>query len=151
MGKRGRTHETHTVLSGHFLSFMKKEVMIKVDLSGNTVWPPASGFQKLAKIDLLSTHVNVARFARDWMRLFRWISNTVLSMVVNSEGWIWKGRNCVVNKKFYCWSCWGMTFHCGGPLGKRLALQRVYIVAVDFVAVVVGMRTKSRPVYRCLP
>ena len=42
-------------------------------MSGNTVWPQASGFQKLAKIDhfgifneLLSTqNVNVARFARN--------------------------------------------------------------------------------------
>ena len=32
-----------------------------MDLSGNTVWPQASGFQKLAKMD----HVNVARFARN--------------------------------------------------------------------------------------
>ena len=24
---------------------------IKIDLSGNTVWPQASGFQKLAKLD----------------------------------------------------------------------------------------------------
>ena len=46
--------------------------LFKTDLSGNTVWPQASGFQKLAKIDhfghfkqLLSTqNVNVARFAR---------------------------------------------------------------------------------------
>ena len=47
---------------------------IKNDLSGNTVWPQASGFQKLVKIDyffcifneLLSTqNVNVARFARN--------------------------------------------------------------------------------------
>ena len=46
----------------------------KTDLSGNTVWPQASVFQKLAKIgpflalfnELLSTqNVNVARFARN--------------------------------------------------------------------------------------
>ena len=43
------------------------------DLSGNTVWPQVSGFQKLAKMNhlgifdqLLSTqNVNVARFARN--------------------------------------------------------------------------------------
>ena len=43
------------------------------DLSGNTVWPQVTGFQKLAKIDhfgifdeFLSIHnVNVARFARN--------------------------------------------------------------------------------------
>ena len=41
--------------------------LIKSDLSGNTVWPQASGFQKLAKTgQLLSTqNVNVARFARN--------------------------------------------------------------------------------------
>ena len=33
----------------HFPPFF---VPIKTDLSGNTVWPQASGFQKLAKIDL---------------------------------------------------------------------------------------------------
>ena len=70
--------------------------LIKIDLSGNTVLPQASGFQKLAKIDhfgifgkLLSTqNVIVARFAHNaecdffcdfqtpWlkMRHFRWNS-----------------------------------------------------------------------------
>ena len=43
---------------------------IKTDLSGNTVWPQASVFQKLAKIDhcwhfLSKQDVNVARFARN--------------------------------------------------------------------------------------
>ena len=46
---------------------------LKIDLSGNTYWPQASGFQKLAKStifgifnELLSTqYVNVARFARN--------------------------------------------------------------------------------------
>ena len=47
--------------------------LLKIDISGNTVWPQALGFLKLAKIDnfgifneLLSTqNVNVARFARN--------------------------------------------------------------------------------------
>ena len=46
---------------------------IKVNLSGNTVWPQATGFQNIAKIDhiwhfneILSTqNVNVDRFARN--------------------------------------------------------------------------------------
>ena len=41
---------------------------IKTDLSGNTVWPQASGFQKLAKMDhfwAFIINVNVARFARN--------------------------------------------------------------------------------------
>ena len=33
------------------LSFSTNFCPIKVDLSGNTVWPQASGFQKLAKMD----------------------------------------------------------------------------------------------------
>ena len=46
---------------------------IKIDISGNTFWPQALGFQKLAKMnifgifnELLSTHyVNVVHFARN--------------------------------------------------------------------------------------
>ena len=43
---------------------------IKTDMSGNTVWPQASGFQKLAKMDhfeltFVPQNVNVARFARN--------------------------------------------------------------------------------------
>ena len=33
------------------LAFSTNFCPIKIDLSGNTVWPQASGFQKLAKID----------------------------------------------------------------------------------------------------
>ena len=56
------------------LEFFTNFCPIKIDLPGNTVWPQASGFQKLAKIDifwhfllpLLSTqNVNVARSARN--------------------------------------------------------------------------------------
>ena len=59
---------------------------IKTDMSGNSVWPKASDFQKLVKLtifgifdDLLSTqNVNVARFARnvEW-DFFVWFSNTL--------------------------------------------------------------------------
>ena len=60
-------------LSFPILAFSTNFCPIKVYLSGNTVRPQASGFQKLAKIDpfgifneLLSTqNVNVARFARN--------------------------------------------------------------------------------------
>ena len=34
-----------------FLAFSTNFCPIKIDLSGNTVWPQASGFQKLAKMD----------------------------------------------------------------------------------------------------
>ena len=55
------------------LAFFTIFCTIKSDLSGNTVWPQASGFQKLAKLtifgifnELLSTqNENVARFARN--------------------------------------------------------------------------------------
>ena len=55
------------------LAFSTNFCPIRADLSGNTFWPQASGFQKLAKLDhfgifnqLLSTqNVNVARFARN--------------------------------------------------------------------------------------
>ena len=56
------------------LAFSTNFCPIKSDLSGNTVGPQASGFQKLVKMDdfffifyqLLSTqNVNVARFARN--------------------------------------------------------------------------------------
>ena len=33
------------------LAFSTNFCPIKIDLSGNTVWPQASGFQKLAKMD----------------------------------------------------------------------------------------------------
>ena len=67
---------------------------IKSDLSGNTVWPQAWGFQKLAKLTffgLLSTqNINVARFARnvEWdffcdfqnikWNFLEWFSNRVV-------------------------------------------------------------------------
>ena len=55
------------------LAFSINFCPIQSDLSGNTVWPQASVFQKLVKIDcfgvfneLLSIqNVNVARFARN--------------------------------------------------------------------------------------
>ena len=51
-------------------------------LSGNTVWPQASGFQKLAKIyhlyEVLSTQsITVACLARNVERDFFWFLNTV--------------------------------------------------------------------------
>ena len=59
---------------------------IKTDLSGNTVWPQASGFQKLAKMDnfwhfqLTFVHSKCKRSSlrsQCWKRLFLWFSNTV--------------------------------------------------------------------------
>ena len=48
------------------MAFSTNVFPIKIDLSGKTVWPEASGFQKLYKSDLLSTQIiKVARFARN--------------------------------------------------------------------------------------
>ena len=48
------------------LAFSTNFCPIKTDFSGNTVWPQASVFQKLAKLTIII-----------WMRLFLWFSNTV--------------------------------------------------------------------------
>ena len=56
---------------------------IKSDLSGNTVWPHASGFQKLAKMDHFwhfwwtFVHSKCKCSPQSWMRLFCRFSNTV--------------------------------------------------------------------------
>ena len=73
------------------LAFSNNFCPIKTDLSGNTVWPQASGFQKLAKTDqflhfwLTFVHSKCKRsslLSQCWMRLFLWISNTVCYVVL---------------------------------------------------------------------
>ena len=68
------------------LAFSSMFCLIKTDLSGNTVWPRASGFQKLAKMvhlrhfSLTFVHSKCKRSSlrsQYWMRLFLWFSNTV--------------------------------------------------------------------------
>ena len=65
----------------------------KVDLSGNTVWPQASGFEKLAKMDsfwhfwLTFVHSKCKRSSQCWMRLFLWFSNTVSSVAKSFSHW----------------------------------------------------------------
>ena len=70
------------------LAFSTNFCSIESDLSGNTVWPQALGFQNSPKQSIFGTfnkllstqNVNVARFARNVvMRLFLWFSNTVAS------------------------------------------------------------------------
>ena len=60
---------------------------IKTDLSGNTVWPQALCFQKLAKLDyfwhfkLTFVHSKCecsSLRSQCWMRLFLWFSNSVV-------------------------------------------------------------------------
>ena len=71
------------------LAFSTNFCPVKIDLSGNTVWPQASGFQNLAKMDLFwhleltFDHSNCKRSllrSQCWMRLFLWLSNTVLHL-----------------------------------------------------------------------
>ena len=72
------------------LAFSTKFCPIKTDLSGNTVWPQASAFQKLAKMDQFwhffinfCLHSKCKRNwlrSQCWMRLFLWFSNTVHKM-----------------------------------------------------------------------
>ena len=61
---------TMSHLNFWILAFCTIFCPIKTDLSGNTVWPQASGFQKLAKMEhfwhfWLTQNVNVAGFARN--------------------------------------------------------------------------------------
>ena len=65
---------------------------LKIDLSGNTYWPQAVGFQKLAN-RFLAFLMNVSPFkckrsslrSQYWMRLFLWFSTTVISKVGESN------------------------------------------------------------------
>ena len=50
-------------LNFSILAFSTNFCPVKIDLSGNTVWPQASGFQKLAKMDNFLSFV--ARFPRN--------------------------------------------------------------------------------------
>ena len=94
-GQQGSiTREGHSVwispkisqLNFWILAFFTDFCPIKTDLSGNTVWPQASGLQKLAKMDhfwhfsLTFVHSKCKRSSlrsQHWMRLFLWFSNTV--------------------------------------------------------------------------
>ena len=79
----------HCLRITHFLilAYSTNFCPIKSDLSGNTVWPQASDFQKLAKTEyfwhfqltfvLLKCKRSSLR-SQCWMRLFLWFSNTVL-------------------------------------------------------------------------
>ena len=72
------------------LAFFTNFCPIKSDLSGNTIWPQAPSFQKLAKIDhfghfwLTFVHSKCKRSSfrsQCWMRPFLWFSNTVWSIL----------------------------------------------------------------------
>ena len=72
------------------LPFSTNFCRIKTDLSGNTVWPQASAFQKLAKMDQFwhfwltfveSKCTRSSLSSQCWMRLILWFSNTVPSVI----------------------------------------------------------------------
>ena len=99
---------------------------IKIDLSGNTVWPQTSGFQKLAKTDhfwkLTFVHPKCKRSSlrsQCWMRLFLWFSNTVCMYVVKRREKSWgTGKqskattwlSCLVSHVASDYSSWTLSF-----------------------------------------
>ena len=81
-----------------FIAYPNIFVLFKNDLSGNTVWPQDSGFQKVAKIHhfwhfwLTFLHLKCKRSSlrsQCWMRLFLRFSNIVMLRNPLSEE-IWK-------------------------------------------------------------
>lgn len=50
---------------------------IKIELSGNTIWPQASGLQKIAKLNGYVNFFQLKNYLNE-MRHFPWFSNTVL-------------------------------------------------------------------------
>ena len=62
------------------LAFSTNFCPIKTDLSGNIVWPQASGFQKLAKMDIFWHFWLTYVHSKCWMRLFGRFSKTVFPM-----------------------------------------------------------------------
>ena len=82
------------------LAFSTNFCPIKTDLSGNTVWPQASDFQKLAKLAIFGilklsfvhskcNHSSLR--SQCWMRPFLWFSNTVRVI------WLLSFFSCVPN------------------------------------------------------
>ena len=91
----GKNHESNHFCKNYqigiwILAFSTNFCRIKTELSGNTVWPQAPGFQKLAKMChlwhfwLTFVHSKCKRSSlrsQCWMRLFLWFSNTVRTYV----------------------------------------------------------------------
>ena len=72
----------------HFsiLAFSTNFCPIKIDLSGNTVWPQASRFQKLAQMSIFGIFKNFCPLTMLKMRLFRRFSNTVINVNSGFQG-----------------------------------------------------------------
>ena len=78
-----------------FWHFLRIFCPIKIDMSGTTVWPQLSGFQKLAKMNYFwhfswtfvhSKCIRSSLRSQCWMRLFLWFSNTARSQSRISKG-----------------------------------------------------------------
>ena len=89
--------ENHTKCHILILAFSTNFCPIKTDLSGNTVWPQASDFQKLAKLAIFGilklsfvhskcNHSSLR--SQCWMRHFLRFSSTVIFSVQKSFPWI---------------------------------------------------------------
>ena len=63
-----------------FGAFSTNICPIKTDLSDDTVWPQASGFQKLATLHY-SKCKSISLRSQCWKRLYLWFSNTVYASV----------------------------------------------------------------------
>ena len=106
-------------ISLKILAFSTNFCPNKTDLSGNTVWPQASGFQKLAKLtifgifnELLSTqNVNVARFARnvEWDFFCDFQTACINSIFQDASEATFKHLKCIwifppkINNSLYFW------------------------------------------------
>ena len=97
-------------LNFDILAFSANFCPIEIDMSGNTFWLQASGFPKLAKVDLFwhknellfTQNVNVARFARNvecdfscdfhtaWYYVFLYFFPISGGRLMSYKWWLWK-------------------------------------------------------------
>ena len=94
------------ILIFEILAFFTNFCPFKTDLSGNTVWPQASDFQKLAKIDLFwASYIKCkgsSLRSQCWMKLFLWFSNTVHYLRTTKCSEEYNGQKL---KDFHCYFC----------------------------------------------
>ena len=134
--------------------------LIKIDLPGNTVWPQASGFQKLVKRTILGDSKCKRNSLRSqyWMRLFLWFSNTVKLYSKKAfrpdEFFTWFS-NLSTSLAFIVWNVQNLfgifslsSFHksCGIVLGKRMYFWFWHTDEIDML----NWRKWSRTFSQCL-
>ena len=87
------------------LAFSANFCRIKINLSGNTVWPQASGFQNWPFLTFLMNFCPCKRSSlrsHCWMRLFLWFSNTVDLSALPDNLWKIVFFRC---NTFFCYLC----------------------------------------------